>query len=379
MELNFYSPSYLHFAPGALKELPAVVKKFNGQKVLFIVDSGLMKNGIALNVTRLLDDAGIPFYLVDDVVSDPSDELCQSIYNRAKDQGCNVIVAFGGGSTLDAAKGTNILYANPGPLSRYEGTDKVVKHGIPLIAIPTTAGTGSEADSNAVITNVSAKRKMVIVGINNGPDYSICDPELTLTLPPHLTVGPGMDALTHAMEAYLSKLASPVSDMFALRGMNLIYNNLAECVNNGSNLKARTNQMLGSILAGIAMSNALQGMCHATTAPIGAYFHVPHGDANAACLAEAMRFNAPAAPQRMVEMGVAMGMGDQSTLTPDDVVNNIFRLRKECKVRGLAEFGVSIDRIDEQFITEVVEEYTAAYNPREIKREDVIPFVKACL
>ena len=188
-----------------------------------------------------------------------------------------------------------------------------------------------------------------------------------------------MDALTHAMEAYLSKLATPLSNSFALMGMALIYNALPECVNNGSNLKARSDQMLGATYAGIAMSNALQGVCHATTAPLGAYFHIPHGDANAMCLPQAMKFNSVAVPEKMVEMGVAMGMGQPGMLTADEVVENIFKLSKACNMPGLASYGVSIDKIDEQFITEVVTEYTAAFNPREIRREDVIPFIEACL
>ena len=379
MEISFYCPSKIDFGVGVLKKLPEVVGLYGGKKVLFVTDPGIVKVGLAERALKLLDDASIPYLLADNIESDPSDELCEGIYKRVKDSGCNVMVALGGGSTLDAAKAINILYANPAPISLYEGTNKVARHGIPLIAIPTTAGTGSEVDSNAVISNVKAKRKMVIVGINNGPDYSLCDPELTLTLPPRITAGPGMDALTHAMEAYLSKLATPLSDSFALKGMALIYNALPECVSNGSNIKARSDQLLGAAYAGIAMSNALQGVCHATTAPLGAYFHIPHGDANAMCLPEAMKFNSVAVPEKMVEMGVAMGMGTPADLTAEEVVDNIFKLSKACNIPGLSSYGVSIDKIDEQFITEVVTEYTAAFNPREIRREDVIPFIKACL
>ena len=379
MDLTFYCPSNICFGAGTLNKLTEVASLYGATKILFITDPGIVKAGLAERALKLLDDAGIPYFLADNVESDPSDDLCQGIFDRAKGENCNVMVAMGGGSTIDAAKAVNILYANPGPISLYEGSNKVTRHGIPLIAIPTTAGTGSEADSNAVITNVQAKRKMILVGINNGPDYALCDPELTLTLPPRITAGPGMDALTHAMEAYLSKLATPLSDSFALMGMALIYNALPECVNNGSNLKARSDQMLGSMYGAIAMSNALQGICHATTAPLGAYFHIPHGDANAMCLPQAMKFNAVAVPERMVEMGVAMGMGKPGELTADDVVENIFKLSKACNMPGLASYGVSIDKIDEQFITEVVTEYTAAFNPREIRREDVIPFIEACL
>ena len=379
MEFNFYSPSNLMFGAGSLNKLPDVVKMYARTKVLFITDPGIVKIGLAERALKLLEKAGIPYFLADNVEQDPSDELCNGIYSRAKDQGCDIIVAMGGGSTIDAAKATNILFANPGPLVQYEVPNSVKHHGIPLIAIPTTAGTGTETNGLAVISIAKEKRKTIFGGINNGPDCSICDPELTLTLPPRLTAGPGMDALTHAMEAYLSKIATPMTNAFALKGMALIYNALPECVNNGSNLEARTNQMLGASMAGIAMANAFQGVCHATTAPIGAYFHVPHGDANAMCLPQAMKFNAPVVPEKMVEMGVAMGMGVPGKLTADEVVEKIFQLSKDCNMPGLASYGVSIDQIDEQFITDVVTEFSAGFNPREIRREDVIPFVEACL
>ena len=379
MQFNFYTPSNLLFGVGSLKQLPDSVKMFAGTKVLFITDPGIVKVGLAERALKLLEAAGIPYFLADNVEQDPSDELCEGIYERAKDQKCDVIVAMGGGSTIDAAKATNILFSNPGPLAQYEGPNNVKRHGIPLIAIPTTAGTGTETNSLAIISLKKEKRKTIFAGINNGPDCSIIDPELTLTLPPRLTAGPGMDALTHAMEAYLSKIATPITDGLALKGMELIYKSLPECVNNGSNLEARTNQMLGASMAGIAMANAFQGVCHATTAPIGAYFHVPHGDANAMCLPQAMKFNAPAAPERMVEMGVAMGMGQPGKLTADEVVEKIFQLSRDCNMPGLASYGVSIDKIDEKFITDVVTEFSAQFNPREIRREDVIPFVEACL
>ena len=234
--INFYCPGNIFFGAGALNELPNAVRKFDAKKVLFVTDPGIVKVGLADRALKLLTEAGLPYYLIDDVSSDPSDVLCESILNRAQGKGCDIIVAMGGGSTIDAAKGANILFGNPGPIHRYEGSDKIPHHGLPLIAIPTTAGTGTEGNSNAVITNTKIKRKMIIVGINNGPDYSICDPELTLTLPPRLTAGPGMDALTHAMEAYLSKRATPFTDINALKGMELIYNNLSECVNNGCNI-----------------------------------------------------------------------------------------------------------------------------------------------
>ena len=375
----FDGPGRIDFGCGALNRLPDAVSAFAAKKVLLITDPGIMKIGLGNRAMDILKTAGIDFVLYDQVVGEPSNEIVDDLVAHIKGSGADLLIALGGGSTIDATKAANIVFSNGGEIELYEGVDKAAHAGLPLVAVPTTAGTGSEVENTFIINSYKIKRKMVLVSMYAVPNYTIADPELTLTLPPKLTLGPGMDALAHAMESYLSKLANPITEIHALKAMNLIYNNLAECVNNGSNLEARSNQMLGSILAGIAMSNSGCGVCHAVTAPLGAYFHITHGDANAMCLPQAMKFNAEAVPEKFVEMGVAMGMGAADTLTADEVVENIFKLAKTCNMPSLASYGVSLDQIDERFITEVVEEFSAICNPREIKREDVIPFVEACM
>lgn len=378
--LNIFDGSgRIDFGVGSLNRLPDAVSALNGKHVLLITDPGIMKIGLGERAMNILKAAQIQFTLYDQVLGEPSDVIVNDLVAHIRDSGADLLVALGGGSTIDATKAANIVLSNGGEIEDYEGVDKAKHPGLPLVAVPTTAGTGSEVENTFIINSQKIKRKMVLVSMYAIPDYTICDPELTLTLPPKLTLGPGMDALAHAMESYLSKLGNPITEIHALKAMNLIYNNLAECVNNGSNLEARTNQMLGSILAGIAMSNSGCGVCHAVTAPLGAYFHITHGDANAMCLPQAMKFNAEAVPEKMVEMGVAMGMGTADTLTADDVVENIFKLAKACNMPTLASYGVTLDQIDENFITEVVEEFSSVCNPREVKREDVIPFIKACM
>lgn len=375
----FDGPGRIDFGCGSLAHLPDAVAAFDAKNVLLVTDPGIMKIGLGGRAMDILTQAGIPFTLYDQVVGEPSNVIVDDLVSHIGQSGADLLIALGGGSTIDATKAANIVFRNGGAIEDYEGVDKAKQAGLPLVAVPTTAGTGSEVENTFIINSYNIKRKMVLVSMYAIPNYTICDPELTLTLPPKLTLGPGMDALAHAMESYLSKLGNPITEIHALKAMNLIYNNLAECVNNGSNLQARTNQMLGSILAGIAMSNSGCGVCHAITAPLGAYFNITHGDANAMCLAQAMKFNAEAVPEKFVEMGVAMGMGDAATLTADEVVENIFQLAKTCSMPTLSSYGVTLDQIDERFITEVVEEFSAVCNPREIKREDVIPFIKACM
>lgn len=372
-------PGRVDFGPGALNRLGEALAAFEAKHPLFLSDQGLMSIGVPQRAIKTLDELGYEYSVFTDISREPDDVLVEKILAKINEDGCDLLIAFGGGTTMDATKAANLVYANGGTIEDYEGVDVGKKRGLPLIVIPTTAGTGSEVENTLIISSGKIKRKMVIVSRTAIPDYSICDPELTLTLPPKLTLGPGMDALAHAMESYLSKGSSVMSEIYALKAMNLIYNNLAECVNNGSNLEARTNQMLGSMLAGSAMSNSGCGVCHAITAPLGAYFHISHGDANAMCLAQAMKFNAEAVPEKMVEMGVAMGMGTKEELTADIVVDNIFKLAKTCNMPSLTDYGVTIDQIDDNFISEVVNEFSATMNPREIKPEDVIPFIEACL
>lgn len=372
-------PGRVDFGPGALNRLGDALNSFAYTRPLFITDEGLMKVGLPQRALKILDDMGCPYSIFTDISGEPSDILVERILDTIRKDSCDLIIAFGGGAPMDAAKAANLVYANGGSIEDYEGVDKGKKRGLPLITIPTTAGTGSEVDGNMVILSSKIKRKMIICGRVCVPEYAICDPELTLTLPPRLTLGPGMDALAHAMESYLAKGSSPMSEVYALKAMDLIYNNLAECVNNGSNIEARANQMLGSMLAGSAMGNSGCGICHAVTAPLGAYFHIPHGDANAMCLPQAMKFNAEAVPEKFIEMGIAMGMGTKEELTADIVVDNIFALAKACNMPTLSSYGVTLDKIDDEFISEVVNEFSATINPREIKADEVIPFIEACM
>ena len=374
----FDCPGRVDFGVGAVKRLDQAIDCFDAKHPLFVTDKGLAGIGLPNRALDVLKEKGVEYTYFDEIAGEPSTELVETILEKINESACDCVIAFGGGSTMDACKAALIVHANGGTVEDYEGVDVGKKKSLPLIVIPTTAGTGSEVENTFIINSHRLKRKMVLVSRTAIPDYSICDPELTLTLPKRQTLGPGMDALAHAMESYLAKGASEMSRIYALEAMKLIYNNLAECVNNGSNLEARKNQLLGSMLAGSAMSNSGCGVCHAVTAPLGAYFHIAHGDANAMCLAQAMKFNAEAVPEKMVEMGVAMGMGTAEDLTADVVVDNIFKLAATCDMPTLKDYGVSIDQIDENFITEVVEEFSATMNPREIKREDVIPFLIAC-
>ncbi|MEW6276374.1 MAG: iron-containing alcohol dehydrogenase, partial [Bacillota bacterium] len=220
----------------------------------------------------------------------------------------DLLVAVGGGSAIDAAKGVNVLLGNGGDLRDYAGINKVKKRGLPLIAVPTTAGTGSEVTIFAVISDVKQNLKFTITSPLQAPTLAILDPELTLSLPPMLTAATGMDAMTHAIEAYTSIISQPISDLLSLEAIRLIYRYLPEATYNGANLRARIEMLKAQLFAGIAFNSAFLGLSHAIASPLGAHLHIPHGVANAIMLPYVMKFNYIASPQKYAEIAEAMGL-----------------------------------------------------------------------
>ena len=342
---------------------------------MFITDPGIMKVGFGQQAMDMLKAAGITYASFTEVEPNPTDIMLDKIMGQIKGDKFNAIIALGGGSAIDTGKAVNILLNNPGPISLYDGVNKVPNPGIPLICVPTTSGTGSECSSADVITNVKARKKMVILGANVGGTQAICDPELTIGLPPRVTAATGMDALAHAMESYISTMTNIIAQVDSLKAMNLIYNNLVECYRNPKNLEARYNQMLGATVAGLAFGNTDLGLCHAVAMPLGAHYGIAHGDGNAICLPPAMKYNAKAVPVQMVEMGVAMGMGAASDLTPEKVVDNLYKLAADLETPKLIEYGIGPDKFTEELIDSILIEGAYQTNPTKPGRADLMDFL----
>ncbi len=290
---------------GALSQLPDEVDRFGRRKILLVTDPGLVKAGIAGRALDLL--AGREVEVFSEVEPDPSIETVVACADRVRALGCDLIVGLGGGSAIDTAKCASVMATNPGKVEDYLGIDKVGAPGVPKIIIPTTAGTGSEVTNVAVLSLKAQNTKKGIVSRYLLADTALLDPELTLGLPASVTAATGMDALTHAIEAYVSRFAQPMTDDFALKAIRLIGENLRTAVHNGQNIRTREAMLTGSLYAGYAFGSAATGMVHGLAMPLGGQFNIPHGIANAVLLPHVMRWNLVAALPRYRDVAVALG------------------------------------------------------------------------
>ncbi|QQP93275.1 iron-containing alcohol dehydrogenase (plasmid) [Skermanella sp. TT6] len=290
---------------GVIAQLPAEIDRLHARKILIVTDPGLVKAGIAPRVTELL--GGRRGDLFTEVEPDPSIETVIACAETVRREGYDLIIGLGGGSALDVAKCASVLARNEGDVAQYLGIDKVERPGVPKILIPTTSGTGSEVTNVAVLSLKADKTKKGIVSRHLLADTAILDPELTLGLPPAVTASTGMDALTHAIEAYVSRFAQPLTDDFALKAIRMIAASLRTAVYNGRNIEARESMLTASLYAGLAFGSAATGMVHGLAMPLGGQFNVPHGVANSVLLPYVMRWNMVSALDRYRDIAIAMG------------------------------------------------------------------------
>jgi len=304
---EFSIPTRVVFGWGTTVKAGELLSK-SISKVLVITDEGVKIAGLLDKVVSALKSRNINVVVFDKVESDPSLDTIETALDLAKTEKVDALVAVGGGSSIDTAKSVAVLFTNGGELRRFEGLHKISKPGITLLAVPTTAGTGSEVTMFAVITDNQNKRKFTVGSRYLFPTIALVDPELTLTLPPVMTAATGMDALTHAVESYTSKISQPASDALALSAISLISKKLRVAVLDGDNVLARNDMMKAQLLAGMAFNNSLLGLCHAIASPLGAHFHLPHGLTNAVMLPYVMEYNVPAGPGKYVSISRALGV-----------------------------------------------------------------------
>jgi alcohol dehydrogenase class IV len=307
-------PRGVHFGLGASEKVAEIAKAYGANRALVVTDRLLGPSGIIEKISQFLSRGGVQPVIYDGVVTEPTTQQVQEGLDVYKKENCDLLIALGGGSCLDAAKGIAVLATNGGRLQDYEGRAKVKKPKAPLIAIPTTAGTGSEVSWGAVITDTERKVKFIVHSPLNIPEEAIEDPLLTLSMPPGITASSGMDALTHAIEGFISMREAnlgygslPLIHYLALPAIELISQNLRPAWANGRDIEARSNMLLGQLLAGFTFANNGTTLAHGMARPLGAYFHVPHGLANAICLPRVMEFTWVAAPDKFAQIARAMG------------------------------------------------------------------------
>lgn len=310
---RFDAPSVILHGGGCRHRLPDLVRELGGTRILIVTDPGMVRLGPAIEVRDHLAAAGFAVALFDDVQPDPTDTNVAAGVRALEEHRADVIVAVGGGSPIDTAKVIAIRRSNPQPLPELMGLHKITRPGLPVIAVPTTAGTGSEVTKVAVITDVAHGVKMMMLSAPLLPRAAVVDFELTLSMPPALTAAVGVDTLTHGIEAYVSRKANPLSDPLALQCVSLCAKHLRTAWSEPGNRTAREGMMLAATLGGLAFSNSSVALVHGMSRPIGAVFHLPHGLSNAVLLPAVTAYSIPGSPERYADLARAVGCASAGT------------------------------------------------------------------
>ncbi|HEY3272344.1 MAG TPA: iron-containing alcohol dehydrogenase, partial [Methanocella sp.] len=303
---KFVSPEFV-FGEGALRMAGQYARNFGANKVLVVSDPGVCKAGWTGKVIESLEEAGLPHSLFSGVTPNPRAEEVMQGADVYKNEDCDVIVAVGGGSPMDCAKGIGVVSVNGKNILDYTGVDRIPLPGPPLICVPTTGGTSADISQFAIITDMRKKIKTALVSKTLVPDTSLIDPTTTLTMSPELTANTGIDAISHGIEAYVSNASSPVTDLFALNSVGLIFDNLIHVKDKPDNMSHRGKVMLGCLEAGLAFSNASLGLAHAMSHSLGGFTDSPHGESEAILLPHVIGFNYEAVPGRYEKIGEKMG------------------------------------------------------------------------
>src|SRR5271169_4744526 len=344
------TPRLMAVGGGALAELPAIMRRLGLANPLIVTDPFLANSGHLDRATAQLERDGVPWTVFSDTVADPTSAVVETGARLLAEGGFDSLVAIGGGSSIDTAKAMSVLAANRGQMRDYKVPAEIPKAGPPLVAIPTTAGTGSEVTRFTVITDTATDEKMLIAGLACCPLAAIVDYELTMTMPLRLTADTGLDSLTHAIEAYVSRRASPYTDGLAKNAMGLIARYIRTACAEPHNRAAREAMMLGATTAGMAFSNASVALVHGMSRPIGAFFHVPHGLSNAMLLPEITAFSVPAAHERYADCARAMGVAEEGEGSQGAVarlLDELRQLNQDLKVPTPREWGIDAGRYEE--------------------------------
>ncbi len=388
MVYGFFIPSVTLIGIGAHKEIPERIKALGGSKPLLVTDKGITKAGISQQIADLLKENGMECVIYDETIPNPTDNNVHAGVDIYQKNGCDSLISLGGGSSHDCGKGIGLVVSNGGKIHDFEGIDKSEKPMPPYLAVNTTAGTASEMTRFCIITDTSRKVKMAIVDWRVTPGIAIDDPLLMVGMPPALTAATGMDALTHAVEAYVSLAANPITDACALQAIQLIAKYLRPAVANGQDMEAREKMAFAQYLAGMAFNNASVGHVHAMAHQLGGFYDLPHGECNAVLLPHVEKFNLIAKVDRFIDMAKAMGENVEG-LAPraaaEKAIDAIKTLSADVGIpAGLVElgkrYGVDVKEKDIQTMTENAQKDACGFtNPRCPTDADVAAIYKAAL
>ncbi len=373
-----------YFGPGSRRELPEVIARLGKKKALVVTDKGLIQFGVAKQVTDILDEASLPYEIFAEVKPNPTVSNVKAGIEAFKAAAADYLIAIGGGSAMDTAKAIGIVINNPefDDIVSLEGCAPTRNKSVPMIALPTTAGTAAETTINYVIIDEQKQKKMVCVDPNDIPAVAIIDAELMYSLPRGLTAATGMDALTHAIEGFITKGAWAMSDMFGLEAIRMISHHLPTAVEEPKNVAARDGMAVAQYIAGMAFSNVGLGLVHGMAHPMGSLFDVPHGVANALLLPTIMEFNRPAAMHKYPQIAQAMGV-DISGMTDEQAAIAAVEAVRDLAIRvgipqHLTELGITetdIPALADQALADVC----TPGNPRDVTLDDIVALYRSVL
>ena len=379
---GFFIPTVSLMGVGCSKETGAQAKALGASKLLIVTDAGLAKMGVADQIKGQLEAAGLQAVIFSGAEPNPTDTNVHDGVKVYQENKCDGIVSLGGGSSHDCGKGVGLVIGNGGHIRDFEGVNKSTKPMPPFLAINTTAGTASEMTRFCIITNTDTHVKMAIVDWRCTPNIAINDPVLMVGMPPSLTAATGMDALTHAVEAYVSTIATPITDACAIKAIELVARYLSPAVANGDDLEARDRMAYAEYLAGMAFNNASLGYVHSMAHQLGGFYNLPHGVCNAILLPAVSQFNLIACPQRFADIAVALGeniTGLSVTEAADKAIVAIRKLSASIGIpTGLKELNVK--EADLKIMAENAKKDACQFtNPRKATLEQVISIFKAAM
>lgn len=379
MAFEFAIPNKIFMGAGALEQSKAVLGTL-GTHALIVTGKTVTRSGLVDRLTAVLDEIGVKWTIFNDITGEPTDTMIEAGIEAYRNNGCDFGIGIGGGSPLDSVKAILAMTVEKGKIADCSGKALNGKYP-PIVAIPTTAGTGSETTKFTVVTDTKSNIKMLLKG-NILPDVAIVDPAFTLSMPKSITAATGMDAFTHAVEAYTSKKASPLTDVLAISAVKRIFKYLPIAYRDGTDERAREEMSIAAFEAGVCINNSTVTLVHGMSRPIGALFHVPHGISNAMLIKECLSYVISGAPERFAELATAMGAADEG-MTEEAAaakfIDGIDILCKKCEIPTLAGYGIDRDEFF-SYIDKMAGDAMASGSPSntrmEVRKDDLITIYK---
>ncbi|MDQ0218174.1 iron-containing alcohol dehydrogenase [Peribacillus cavernae] len=371
---TYFMPTRVESGSGISKKTGEMIKELGATRILIVTDQGIRAAHLLEGIEKSLFDANLAYEIYDEVEPNPSAETIRKGTEYLKQYQSDAVLAVGGGSSIDTAKAIAVMAKNAGSILDYEGVGKIPNPPLPIIAIPTTAGTGSEVTNSTVVTNKDTSFKLGVLSTYVFPSLAILDPDLTLQLPQGITAATGMDALTHAIESYTSKAASPVSQAFAMQAIKMIGENLTKAYFVGTDIESRENMLVASMIAGAAFSQSRLGNVHAISHTLGGVFNIAHGIANAALLPFVMKFNLPACQEKYKDIAIALGndvTGLSTMQAAEKAIDSVIEMNQTMNIPlNIKELGVSMELVP-KLVEDAMRSGNVFINPRLTKAEDI--------